>query len=169
LAAYVWAKACRLTNKTAPAQTVGDELDTLQTEHGGRLTPRTVVDAARNEASALHPCFEWDDVRAAELHREHQARHVLASIRVVHPRSDPREAPRVLRAFVSLVEQVGDERQRAYVPMARVVEDSELLAQAIEQAAAELRAFEDRYSEFDQIVKAVRRARTAIEGAVSAA
>ena len=112
----------------------------MQQAHDGRLTPRVVVDAARAPTSALHPCFEWDDLRAAQLHREHQARHVLASIRLVPARTDLREGPQLVRVFVSLVEDVDGEKQRAYVPMARVVADQGLVTQAIEQAAAELRA-----------------------------
>lgn len=134
-----------------------------------RVVSESVVDAARPDESPLHPCFEWDDVRAAELFREDQARHVISSVRVVQRSDDPRKEARVMHAFVSLIEQVGDEEQRAYVPMARVFADSELLKQAIERAAAELRAFEDRYREFDAIARAVKVARESIETTAQAA
>lgn len=113
--------------------------------------------------SPLHPCFEWDDVRAAELFREDQARHVLSSIRVVQRSDDPRKEVTTLHAYVSLEEEVGGEKQRAYVPIARVFSDGDLLKQAIEKAAAELRSFEDRYAEFDAIARAARTAREQIE------
>lgn len=166
---FVWARGCRITKKDADPQVIGESLDDLQQEHGGRLTPRVIVDAARPITSPLHSCFEWDDVSAAELYRENQARHVVASIRLVQPRSDPREAPRVLHAYVSLEEIVGDDRQRAYVPIARVFAEPDLLKQAVERAAAELRAFEDRYAEFDGIARAVRKARETIEATQPAA
>ncbi len=143
----------------------GDVLDTLQQEHGGRLTPRVVVEAARPIDAVLHPAFEWDDTKAADLYRDDQARHVISSIRVVQPRTDPKQAPQSFHAYVSLVEQIGGEAQRAYVPMARVFEDGDLLKQAIEAAAAELRAFVDRYAEFETIAKAARLAREQIQAA----
>lgn len=164
---FMWAKGCRLTNKTAPAQVIGDSLSQLEQENGGRLTPRVVVDAARPLEAPLHPVFEWDDFRAAELFREDQARHVLSSIRVVQPRSDPRQSIQLIHAYVSLVEEVSGEQERAYVPMARVFAEPALLKQAIERAAAELRAFEDRYAEFDAIARAARAAREQIESAAA--
>lgn len=169
MAEFVWHKGCRITEKTAPAQVVGAALESLQQENGGRLTARVVVDAARPIEAPLHPIFEWDDLRAAELFREDQARHVLASIRIVQPRTDPREAPRTMHAYVSLIEQVGDEKQRAYVPIMRMFNDADLLKQAIERAAAELRSFEDRYAEFDAIARAAKTAREQIEATVTAA
>lgn len=163
MADYKWATGSRLTEKKASAQVVGDSLDTLQQENGGRLTARIVVDAARPIDAALHPLFEWDDLRAAELFREDQARHVISSIRIVQPKSDPREAAKLFHAFVSLIEDVDDEKQRAYVPLARVLGSDALLKQAIEKAAAELRAFEDRYAEYETIARAARMAREEIE------
>lgn len=160
---YVWAKGCRLTKKTADPQVIGDALDQLQHGNDGRLTPRVVVEHARPIDSPLHPCFEWDDLRAAELFREDQARHVISSVRVVQRSADPRQEARVIHAYISLEETVGDERQRAYVPLARVFADADLLAQAVQRAAAELRAFEDRYAEFDAIARAARTAREEIE------
>jgi hypothetical protein len=166
---FVWAAGSRLTKKIADPQVVGDSLETLQQENGGRLTARVVVEAARPIEAPLHQIFEWDDLRAAELFREDQARHVLSSIRVVQPRTDPKEEKRMLHAYVSLEETIGDEKQRAYVPIARVFNDADLLKQAIEKAAAELRAFEDRYAEFESIAKAARTAREQIEQTVQTA
>lgn len=165
MAEFKWAAGSRLTEKKLPAQVAGDTLEALQQENGGRLTPRVVVDAARPIEAPLHPVFEWDDPKAAELYREDQARHVLSAIRIVQPHTDPRQAPQMIHAYVSLTEDVGGEKQRAYIPVARMFADAELLKQAIEQAAAELRAFEDRYREFDAIARAARAAREAIEQA----
>lgn len=165
MAEYKWAAGCRIAAKTLAPQVAGDALDKLQEGNGGRLTPRVVVDAARPIDAALHPVFEWDDLRAAELFREDQARHVISSIRVVQPRTDPKAAPQMLHAYVSLIEDLDGEKTRAYVPMTRVVNDPDLLQRALEQAGAELRALEDRYREFDAIARAVRAAREQVESA----
>lgn len=51
-------------------------------ERHGAITPDMVVEAARDPASPLHECFEWDDAAAAQAHRRDQARALLRSIRV---------------------------------------------------------------------------------------
>jgi hypothetical protein len=58
------------------------ELTRLSVENHGRLTPDNVVDAAQDEASPLHRCFEWDNDAAAHMFRVEQARHLIRSVRV---------------------------------------------------------------------------------------
>lgn len=58
------------------------ELTRLAEANEGRLTPDNVVDAAQDEASPLHKCFEWDDDAAAHMFRVEQARHLIRSVRV---------------------------------------------------------------------------------------
>lgn len=168
-AEFRWAPGSRMTKRVLDPNLAGETLETLQQGNGGRLTARVVVDAARAIDSPLHPCFEWDDVRAAELHREDQARHVISSIRIVQRSADPKQEAQLIRAYVNLEETVGDEKQRAYLPMARVFNDADLLRQAMERAAAELRAFEDKYADFEAIARAAKVARETIEQQTQAA
>jgi hypothetical protein len=95
---YIWASGSRFAKSTLAPQVAGVELERLQQEHGGRITPVDVVEAARPVGTPLHPVFEWDDARAGELYRVDQARHVIGAIRVVQPRNDPREEPRSINA-----------------------------------------------------------------------
>jgi len=160
---YVWTKGSRID---VDAQAVGDRLAELQRDNGQRVTARMVVDAARPEDSPLHPCFEWDNVRAGELYRESQARYVLRSIKVVQERNE--DGPtRTVHAFINLEEQVGDDVQRAYVPIARVMSDAELFTKACEQAARELHAFSERYAQFDQLVQIAREAEARVGSLVT--
>ena len=48
----------------------------------GRLTPEQVVEAARDESSPLHECFEWDDGKAAHKYRVEQARDLLKRVKI---------------------------------------------------------------------------------------
>lgn len=43
----------------------------------GRLSPEIVVKAAENPESPLHQYFEWDDAKAARIHRLEQARRLI--------------------------------------------------------------------------------------------
>jgi hypothetical protein len=51
-------------------------------EDESRLQPQEVVASARNPESPLHSFFEWDDTRAAESWRIHQARNLIRSVRL---------------------------------------------------------------------------------------
>lgn len=53
------------------AQIIGPELERLAGL--GVTTPDGIMDAAQDEASPLHPYFEWDNKAAAAKYREWQA------------------------------------------------------------------------------------------------
>lgn len=141
-------------------QKVGETLDALQRENGRRLTPRIVVDAARPAESPLHESFEWDDARAAELHREQQARQMISCVRVV---IDDGPESKLQRAFVNVVETIDEEEQHSYVPMARVLADAELFRQVCETAARDLHAWESRYEQFEELASIGRDARQRVQ------
>ena len=68
--------------KGVTADEAGDELARIYVEKG-ELTAPLVVDESRPEEAPLHPAFEWDDAVAAERHREHQARNIIRSVKVI--------------------------------------------------------------------------------------
>lgn len=51
-------------------------------ERDGSITPASVLDEARDEASPLHTHFEWDDSEAAEQYRLVQARGLIRRYKV---------------------------------------------------------------------------------------
>lgn len=65
--------------KTNP-QIVGEYCYELEQKKGGKLTPKELVEAARDVNSPLHNEFEWDDTKAAQKYREWQARYIISSI-----------------------------------------------------------------------------------------
>ena len=67
--------------KTNP-QIVGEYCYKLEQDNGGKLTPKKLVEAARDVNSPLHDEFEWDDTIAAERYREQQAMYIIRSIEV---------------------------------------------------------------------------------------
>ncbi len=62
---------------------IRQRLAELELNGGGRLTPAAVVEDAKDPASPLHDCFQWDDEKAAHAHRLDQARSLITSIRIV--------------------------------------------------------------------------------------
>ena len=67
--------------KTDP-QVVGEYCYALEQVKGRKITPKELVEAARDENSPLHNEFEWNDTIAAQKHREWQARYIISSIEV---------------------------------------------------------------------------------------
>jgi len=60
---------------------VYEELERLQDIHG-TLSAGIIVSTAKNKNSVLHQLFEWDDTKAAEKYRLHQARILLNNIKI---------------------------------------------------------------------------------------
>ena len=115
------------------AQTAGNELDRIYQKHG-ELNPSDIVDESRPDYAPLHPCFEWDDAKAAEKYREHQAGNIVRNITVV---CDTQEEPQNVRAFVRV--------QSTYQPINIVLEDTDKTQELLQSALRELKAFRDKY------------------------
>jgi hypothetical protein len=102
------------------------ELERINARDGGVSAPG-VVQAARPAKAPLHPAFEWDNGVAGESWREHQARNLIRSIRIIGPSGH--EAP----MFVSVAVQAEQgPPQRVYRPLLEVVSEPTALASAIE-------------------------------------
>jgi hypothetical protein len=105
--------------------TVADELQRLYDEHH-HLTPRIVLEDARDESSALHSQFEWDDDAAAEQYRLVQAARLIRRIRVRYVAPDG-DDERSVRQYLSI------QRANAPTPVYEQTEDiaSDPLSRAI--------------------------------------
>lgn len=131
---------------------VGKELTKL-----GKFTPIEVVDAARNPKSKLHKYFEWDDSKAAEAHRLHQARCLVLSIKF-----EDQETGESYRAFESVV----IEDQKLYVPIQTITDSPDLVEQVLQSILRELlywRAKHQRYQHvFGGVFDAIDEAEAAL-------
>lgn len=141
---YRWRPTAQLSGN---AQAVGEVLSALVQKHSDRLTARVVLDEARPEQSPLHRYFLWDNAMAAEKYREEQARLVMRSIEVQQGEDTPQPM------FTVVVEQVGEDQQKAYVTTARVLSDPALTLQVLEQAMADLESFRVRYGRFRSLAR----------------
>lgn len=57
-------------------------INEIFTQAGGVITPRAVVDDARNSDSPLHECFDWNDEIAGDKWRLVQARRLIRSVTI---------------------------------------------------------------------------------------
>lgn len=117
----------------ADAETVYKEITAL----GDSFSPADIVEAAKNESSELHKCFEWDDSVAAEKYREHQARMVITQLVVRTETTD--NTPVSVRVISSA------NAMNSYVPTKMLIRSEPEYADLLERAKRELRAFQQKY------------------------
>jgi hypothetical protein len=143
-------------NKANP-QKIGQALKAITDEQKGRLTPKAVVEAARNEKHPLHKHFEWDDAKAAHSYRIEQARELIRVIRV-----EEENGP--VRAFFSIAD-----KGTAYRSLEEVRSTPNLQEIVLKQALRDLRAFEARYRELNDVCEDVRAAQRKVGAKLKAA
>lgn len=122
-----------------------NELRSLSQKRNGILMPEDVVKAARNEESAMHSWFEWDDNEAAEKYRIWQARQLLrVTVDYIQTGDDRKE----FCVFVSLT---SDRRQGGYRQTVEVLSDKALRQQLLEDALSEMERFEQKYRDLQEL------------------
>ena len=124
----------------ADAQVAGEMCERLAAE--GRLDAKTLVEENRPEDAPLHGEFEWDNDAAADRWREHQARHIINCLTVKVEEREP------IRAFFSI--ERSDPQYKHIDSIMRSKSETESL---LEMALSELRAFERKYAQLEQLAK----------------
>ena len=116
---------------------VYDELAVL----GDNVKPAEIVEAAKDEESELHKCFEWDDSVAAEKYRLQQARAIIVNL-VYAPKTKEEEP---VRCF-----QITTERC-TYQPTKQFLVQENEYQSLLARAKAELESFKRRYATLTEL------------------
>lgn len=150
VAGYEWKEGARFQpGAHQDAKEVGSHLEFLRQESKGELTPKDVVDDARNPNSPLHTHFEWDDSEAAEAYRLSQARNLIRSVVAIYTSAD-RPAQRV-RAFVSVPEPGAPH----YRSTEHAMSQTKTRQMVLQRAWRELQAWRKRYAELSEFADLV--------------
>lgn len=134
-------------NMPIKAQVVGEHFERLEKQQG-HITPKIVLESARSETSAIHPCFEWNDDVAAEKYRETQAGLLIRNLTVKMIETGEKQTEPV-RAYVSIKQSDSSE----FISLQNVLKDDELTQKMLEQAKNELNAFAKKYSALQELSK----------------
>lgn len=123
------------------------ELESLMEENGGVLPPASVVDYARDPATALHEYFEWDDAAAGEKYRIDQARTLIRATVTVQ---NINNRDRRIQAFVSIID---DRRNKGggYRTTVEVMSSEQMRERMLETAKMELAGFKKRYRDLTEL------------------
>lgn len=133
-----------IRKKDAPV--VQDEYLRLQRLHGGAMTPRIVLNAARDKKNILHRYFDWNDAKAAGKYRLYQARQLILAIQYEVETSPDKVF--VTNAHVNVTnggEFPGAPRGRVYVSKAAAIEKPTLVSQMLDEALDRLKLFKQEY------------------------
>ena len=109
---------------------------------GDNVKPAEIVEAAKDEESELHKCFEWDDTKAAHKYRLTQARTLVLNLVITE--SKPTEEPQQVR--VMYTSKDGGYKQTKFI-----VQDKDEYQHMLEKAKAELRAFKKKYAMLQEL------------------
>jgi len=132
------------------AQIAAERLQSIRARNG-ELTPRGVVDDASSPRSPLHPCFEWNDEKAADAHRMWQARKLIGSIVVAE--YDDQPVAKETRAFVHITAN-----DPQYVPIEVAMATESIRDEVLNRARREIKMWRARYAayeEFSHLVAAI--------------
>ena len=122
----------------ADPQKVAEEIIAL----GDEVSPDQLVEAARDEATELHKCFDWDDQIAAEKWRKQQARQILCYL--VIKEEEPAEESVPVRVFYK-------NDSGGYKQSALIFKNDDEYQKLLQAAYAELRAFKKKYSRLQEL------------------
>jgi ribosomal protein RSM22 (predicted rRNA methylase) len=120
------------------------------------LTPKSVLDVAKDPKSMLHSYFTWDDTEAARKYRELQAYDLIRRVKVTI--ETPEQKHMTIRAFWPVKQLTTDgtldtTRPASYLPLADAMKCEQALEQIIAAAKSELRAFTVKYSQLEKVME----------------
>lgn len=108
------------------------------------LTPLLVVEESKPLKAVLHPCFEWNNGKAAKAYRLYQARNVINVVQVTTV--DDRGRKNTVPEFINVSSPTDDDsRARTYQPVEVAMDDPETRRNIIESCLRRLLLVRDNY------------------------
>lgn len=119
-------------------------------KHEGLIKPEALVEQARDPNSPIHHLFEWNDSDAADKYRIHQARQYISHVRIRFV--GEQRAPAYVNVRITMAD---GSHERGYAPLMHVMNNEELKQQALGRALQDLRTWETKYKNLEEISKIV--------------
>lgn len=144
----------RINKYHVSAEIADERMKNLDAQYGA-VTPELLLDSSREETDVMHPCFEWNDLKAAEKYRVGQAGEMIANLVYVLVSEDQDEPQPSVRAYVSVA---GQKEKGKFKPIVDVLSDAEMRQVLIENALKDLQNFKNRYAgieEFSKLISAI--------------
>ena len=137
---YSWKEGTRYKTDANIAGAVCAEM-----EAAGTLTAGNLVEASRPKDAPLHKEFEWNNTKAAEEWRKHQARNIIHSLVLV---TDPGTDSESVRAIFKI-----ETRSNNYESIVAIVQQEDKYDALKKAALRELEAFRMKYAQIEELGK----------------
>lgn len=126
----------------ANPQAAGEMCEELAAKQN--LTAKALVDANRPADAPLHGAFEWNNTKAAENWREHQARHIINCLEIVTQEREP------VRAYFSI-----SVKEPGYEHIDVILRNTDTRQKLLQTALAELSAFKKKYAQLEELCRVI--------------
>lgn len=148
---FKYVSAGKFNDETANA--IGIRIERIKKRTGKQIvTPKEIVQDARDSTSPYHNLFTWDDSIAGEKYREEEARLILRSIVEVRIVAGVQKD---VRTFVNIISEEGE---RGYATLSEIEFKPQLMNQVIVDALEEAKRWKERwhtYKELSRISNAI--------------
>lgn len=124
-------------------------IEAVEAQHGHKATAQELLASARPKNSPIYHLFEWNDKKAAEEHRLEKARYLLRAVMVEYYIEKTQRTVEV-RAHVFIP------GEKAYLSIKTILTDEARRATMLEEAKAELRAWQRKYSALHELTSVFR-------------
>lgn len=143
---YAWAFNAIDFKPISPDET-GHELERIRLLYGELQAP-AVVEESRSDSAVLHPCFEWDDTKAARRFRVRQARKIIQCIGTMHTTQDGQTE--VMRYYVNVRDPSGS---RSYHRMPDALTDEQLRPRVLKELQSTMMFFKNKYKAYKDLAE----------------
>lgn len=142
---YDW----RYRHYPVSADSAGQEFERIEKEKG-EVTAENLLDASRAENAVMHPCFEWDDKKAAETYRLREAKGIIDNlVKIVVVQES--EQSKQQRAYVNINPDVGFGAKGSYVSIVKALSDEETRRIVLKRALNEFIWLKKKYEDLTEL------------------
>lgn len=128
-------------------QVIGEAIEAAASE-AGVVDKKQLIENARPDEAPLHPCFEWNDPRAADLYRDYQARNLVNAVVVTIKGHSVPAFPTVVVANVTEEES---ESKRENVRIVDVLNDPDKRSSLINEVLTKLMSLRRQYRSLNEL------------------
>lgn len=143
---YKWKDAKQIRANANEAAQVMNQL-----AERGALTAENLVEASKPGDAPLHNDFEWDNDKAANEYRKHQARNIINALVIVPDETVPTNEP--VRAYFQI-----EDGGRRYTQLTAIMESPSQMEMLLKSALNELAVFRKKYGllqELQDVMKSI--------------
>ena len=144
---YSW----RNVSYPVKAEDAAAELHRIEQKHG-EVTPRNLLDESTPEDAVMHPCYEWDNEKAADKYRLWQSRSILSCLTVTYIDV---QAPEPKKIEVRAYQNVSEERNGRFINVQSAMEQTTTRDIVLMNAIKELQMFRKKYADLSELSKLI--------------